>query len=509
LKKTDIINITTGKIQGSIEDKISIFKGIPYAEPPIGDLRLNTPQPKRPWDSVLDASNYRPIVPQPPPIGEELFPPPPQSEEECLNLNIWTPSCENEKRPVLFWIHGGSHIYGSGRLLNGRNICRRGNIVLVSINYRLGPLGYLYMPNAPTNIGQLDQIAALEWVHDNIEFFGGDSKNITIFGESAGATSVCTLMTMPKAKGLFRRVISQSSAMMAQNFKLSDRRTNSKLVLNELNLSITDLDEYRKIPVEKIIDAFIKAQQKAFLNKTEINLSPYIDNESIPKHPLKAIQEGYAKNIELIIGSNLEEWKFWRVFNPKFEELEESQIKEGLLYSMRITGEDENKLEDIISTYKKSREEIGLSMNIHEIYDAYMTDWIFRIPSLKFADAQSKHQKNTYMYMFNWKTPYANGRYGAMHALEVAFVFGSFWKDNFFTYPKKTPETEILSNKMMDYWISFARTGNPHSDNALKWPSYDAENRKTMIFDNKIEIVKDPLQSERKMWYNMNQWSQF
>jgi para-nitrobenzyl esterase len=138
-----------------------------------------------------------------------------------------------------------------------------------------------------------------------------------------------------------------------------------------------------------------------------------------------------------------------------------------------------------------------------------MTDNVFRIPSLKFADAQSKHQKNTYMYLFNWKTPFENGRYGAMHTLEIAFVFGSFWKDYFLALPKKTPETEILSNKMMDYWVSFARNGNPNFDGALNWPSYDIENRNTIIFDNKIEIVKDPFQLEREMWYNMKQWSQF
>ncbi len=176
---------------------------------------------------------------------------------------------------------------------------------------------------------------------------------------------------------------------------------------------------------------------------------------------------------------------------------------------MRIAGEDENKLEDLISTYKKSRKEIGLPLNIHETYEAYMTDYVYRIPSLKFAEAQSKHQKNTYMYMFNWKIPFDNGRYGAMHTLEIAFVFGSFWKDHYFSFPKKTPETETLSNKMMDYWVSFARNGNPNYDNALKWPSYYIENRNTMIFDNKIEIVENPLQMEREMWYNMKQWSHF
>ena len=503
-----VVETNTGKIEGYEEEDLKIFKGIPYAEPPIGELRLNAPEPKKPWSGVLDASEYKPVAPQPPPFTT-YFPPPPQSEEECLNLNIWTPGCDNRKRPVLFWIHGGSHIFGSGRLLNGRSISRKGDLVLVSINYRLGPLGYLYIPGAPSNIGQLDQIAALTWVRENIELFGGDSNNVTIFGESAGATSVCALMAMPKAKGLFNRAISQSGGVQPHGFELSGRKTTAEMILKELNLSNNDLDAYRKLPIEKIIDGFIKVQQKAFLNQIQLEFRPYIDNESLPQHPIKAIQEGYAKDIELIVGTNLEEWRFWRAFEPKFEERDPSQIKKRINNLMSSQGEDEMKIEEIINIYKKSREECSLPINIHEIYEAYMTDSIFRIPSIKFAEAQSKHQKSTYMYLFKWKTPFENGRFGAMHALEIAFVFGSFWEDYLFTFPKKIAETEALSDKMMNAWISFAKTGNPNHGGIPEWPSYNIQKRKTIVFDNKTEIWDDPLSKERKMWNQMKQWSQF
>ncbi|UCE14674.1 MAG: carboxylesterase family protein, partial [Candidatus Heimdallarchaeota archaeon] len=239
LKKTRIIYTETGKIQGYIEDGAHVFKGIPYAEPPVGELRLNAPESKKSWNDVLVALEYMPVAPQPP----DNFPPSHQNEADCLNLNIWTPGCDNKKRPVLFWIHGGSHIMGSGRLLNGRDLSRKGDIVLVSINYRLGPLGYLYIPGAPPNVGQLDQIMALTWVHDNIELFGGDSKNITIFGQSAGATSVCALMATPKATGLFNRVISQSGAVQPQGFEISTRKTTAEMILKELNLNHDDLQK--------------------------------------------------------------------------------------------------------------------------------------------------------------------------------------------------------------------------------------------------------------------------
>ena len=508
MKKTGIINTGSGKIRGYIGDGIQIFKGIPYAEPPIGDLRLNVPELKKPWDDVLEALKYKPVAPQPPPFTN-FFPPPPQSEDDCLSLNIWTPGCDNKKRHVMFWIHGGSHIYGSGRLLGARALPRKGDIVLVSINYRLGPLGYLYIPGAPSNIGQLDQIAALTWVRDNIELFGGDSDKITIFGESAGATSICTLMTMPKAKDLFYRAISQSGAVQPYAFELSDRETSAKLMLKELDLEYNDLDGFRSLPVDKIIQALIKTQQKAFSNRIQLEFRPYVDDESLPQHPIKAIEEGYAKDIELIVGTNLEEWRFWRAFEPNFEKIGSSQLQKRITNLLKAVGEDEDKLESIIETYKKSREKINPSLNLHEIYEAFMTDSIFRIPSIKFAEAQSKHQKNTYMYLFNWKTPFENGRYGAMHALEIAFVFGAFLDDYLFTFPKRTAETEVLSDKMMDAWISFAKTGNPNHANIPKWPTYDLEKRSTMIFDSKIEILNNPLHKEREMWNDMKQWSHF
>ncbi len=501
-----IIETKTGKIKGHEQDGIKMFKGIPYAEPPIGELRLSYPEPKTPWNGVLDASEYGPIAPQPLPILEQLFPLPPQSEEECLNLNIWTPECDDSKRPVMFWIHGGSHITGSGRLLNGRNISHKGNIVLVTINYRLGPLGYLYIPGAPANIGELDKITALKWVKENIESFGGDPDNITIFGESAGATSVCALMAMPKAKGLFNRAISQSGGLFP-GLEVSERKTTYEMILNELELGNGDIDEFRRLPVDKIINGLINTQIKAPLQM--VDLRPYIDDETLPQHPIKAIKEGFAKDIELIVGTNLEEWRLWRAFEPNFEKININAMKTRIKMIMSLSGDEEIDVEDLINVYTKSREEINMSMNIHDIYDAFMTDAIMRIPSIKFAEAQSEHQKNTYMYMFNWKNPFEGGRYGAMHGFEIAFVFGYFWEDFFWFFPKKTPETESLSDKMMKAWVSFAKSGVPNHENIPEWPPYNIENRSTIIFDDITEIWDDPLKKEREMWFNTNTWSQF
>jgi len=422
-KKTKIIETEAGKIQGYIDKDISIFKGIPYAEPPIGELRLNAPVLKTHWNGVLEAINFGPIAPQPPPFTN-YFPPPPQSETDCLTLNIWAPKIDDKKRPVMFWVHGGSHIYGSGQFY-GNNLARHGDVVVVTFNYRLGALGNLYFPDIPANILQLDQVTALKWVKNNIEFFGGDPNNLTVFGESAGATSICTLMAMPQAKGLFKRAIIQSAAPTPNGFNLSDRKLTTEWMIKELKLKPYDLEEFRKLPSEKIVKAMIKVQNKGIAKNVNIDFRPWVDGEIVPQHPIKAVNGGYAKEVELIIGTNLEEWKFWRAFEPNFQKMDLSKLKSRLQYS----GVEENELDQIINTYKKSLEENVPPSTPRDIFDMYMTDSRFRIPSIKFVEAQSKHQKDTYMYLFTWKTPFEDGKYGAIHALEIAFVFHTFMDD--------------------------------------------------------------------------------
>ena len=502
-KKTEIMETKAGKIQGYINKDISIFKGIPYAEPPIGELRLNSPVLKTSWDGVLEAIEFGPVAPQPPPFTK-YFPPPPQSEADCLTLNIWTPKIDDKKRSVMFWIHGGSHIYGSGQFY-GNNLASRGDVVVVTINYRLGALGNFYFPDAPANILQLDQVAALKWVNENIEFFGGNPDNLTVFGESAGGTSICTLLAMPQAKGLFNRAIVQSAAPSPNGFDISNRKLTAKRILDELRLKPYDLEEFRKLPYEKIIKAVNKVQIKGALKRGYIDFRPWVDGEIVPQHPIKAISEGYAKDVELIIGTNLEEWKFWRVFEPNFQDMDLSNLTARIQYD----GIEKKELDQIISTNSKVLEENELPSTPREIFDMYMTDSVFRIPSIRFAEAQSKYQKDTYMYSFAWKTPFENNKYGAMHALEIAFIFHTFMDDHLWIFPKRTKETVKLSEKMMDYWISFAKTGNPNNEEGTNWPQYDIEERKTLIFNTDIEVKEDPFRDEREMWNTLSNWSKF
>lgn len=507
MKTTDIINTTTGKIKGSIEDGISVFKGIPYAEPPVSELRLAAPMAKKPWDGEFEALKFGPEAPQPYNLNTPQ-PRPLQSEEESLTLNIWTPGIDDKKRPVMFWIHGGSFIYGSGTriIYHGKNLTKRGDVVLVTINYRLGAFANLILPGATPNVGMLDQIVALEWVRDNIKKFGGDPGNVTIFGESAGGAAVCTLMAMPKAKGLFNRAISQSGAAHPVGFIKSPLKYTTELTLEELDIKSDNLDEFRDLPALDIVKATFRLERKAFTQGFRLSHGPYVDGVQIPQHPLTALSEGYAKDIELIIGSNFEETKFWYMFNPEFKGMEPEELTKRLIRSLQTTVEREYDLEKIINTYKNSREENKLSSKPQDILDAFDTDHRFRMPAVKFAEFQSKHQKNTYMYLFSWQLP---NNYGAMHGLEIGFVFNRFFNVDIPTLPKKSEETETLSLNMMDSWVSFAKTGNPNHDGIPKWPSYDIEKRSTIVFDKNIKIWDDPLGKERELWYGMNTWSRY
>jgi para-nitrobenzyl esterase len=508
MKKTEIIETTTGKIQGYIENSISIFKGIPYAESPIGELRFSEPVLKESWDGILDALEFGPEAPQNiSPITPQPYPK--QDEANCLSLNIWTPANDEEKRPVMMWIHGGGFNQGSGSRVDVINLTRQCNVVLVTINYRLGPFANIVLPGIPGNIDMLDQITALKWIFNNIKFFGGDPSNITVFGESAGGQSVCILMAIPKAKGLFHRVISQSGRAMPQGYKYSDRKTTTKWLLEELNLKSDDLEGLRKIPAEKILQASGKIRPRATLKGMWLPWGPFIDGNILPEHPLKAIEKGFAKDVELIIGSNREEWKFFYMFNPNYKEIEPDALPRLMKRALKNVGEDEDKVDSIIRIYQKSREENFLLTSPQDILDAFNTDSIFRIPAIKFAEAHSKHQKNTYMYLFSWQSKFRGGIYGAMHGLDIAFVFDRFLDHDRGFNPKRTKETKNLSTRIMDAWTSFARTGNPNHKNIPQWPRYDSENRATIVFDNDIRIWNDPLKKEREMWNNMNIWKDF
>ncbi|HET6303159.1 MAG TPA: carboxylesterase family protein, partial [Myxococcota bacterium] len=317
-----VVETSVGRIEGLAEPGVQVFRGIPFAAPPVGALRFRAPQAPEPWTGVREATRFGPPAPQAPsPVmrmlggHDEL-----RWSEECLTLNVWTPAADRGRRPVLVWIHGGAFTTGSGGfpIYDGSSLARRGDVVVVTINYRLGALGFLALPafeqeegNVVGNFGLLDQMRALEWVRENAESFGGDPGNVTVFGESAGAMSLGALLGAPAACGLFRAAILQSGA--AHN--VSDAEQGERVAhvfAKELGVDPSDLRRLREAPAAAILEAQVRSVNALWGQVRGLAFQPVLDGRTLPRPPLDVVREGGARGVDLLVGTNLEEYKLYR-----------------------------------------------------------------------------------------------------------------------------------------------------------------------------------------------------
>ena len=501
MEKTKIIDTKAGKIQGIKDEGIEIFKGIPYTERIVGDLRFKLPVPAKKFPGVFLATEFGPISPQV--ISPKLLGPPnPQSEPDCLNLNIWTPSTDNDKRPVMVWIHGGGLRSHSQRSYDGTFLVKRGNVVLVTFNYRLNALGFSFIPGIVTApLGLLDQITALKWVRDNIEHFGGDHNNITIFGESAGGWSVSTLLAMPEAKGLFHRAIAQSGACNPAGFRASEGIDISKRVFSEMGIQYGDLDALRKISAYELVNAESKVWEEKLKEKHwPLTTPPYIDGEYIPEHPLVLIRKGAAAEVDLLVGTNLNESTSMKPDDSNyFKEVSENGMHNWIKLVLKTLGQNEDKAESLINAYRETRKHEGF-LSAQKVLDAFLTDFEFHISAIRTAEAQSIQNPNTYMYLFTWPSPFMDGKFGAFHTCEIPFVFGMLDTPDWSIFSDTSEEAKKHSEKIMDAWIAFARTGNPSHSGIPEWPKYNTQKRSTMMLGKEIKAVDDPYGIERMAW---------
>ena len=501
MEKTKIIDTKAGKIQGIKDEGIEIFKGIPYAERIVGDLRFKPPVPAKQFPGVFLATEFGPISPQV--ISPKLLGPPnPQSEPDCLNLNIWTPSADKDKRPVMVWIHGGGLRSHSQRSYDGTFLVKRGNVVVVTLNYRLNALGFSFIPDVVTApLGLLDQITVLKWVRDNIEHFGGDQNNITIFGESAGGWSVSTLLAMPEAKGLFHRAIAQSGACNSAGFRASEGIDISKRVFSEMGIQYGDLDALRKISAYELVNAESKVWEEKLKEKHwPLTTPPYIDGEYIPEHPLELIRKGAAAGVDLLVGTNLNESTSMKPDESnKFKEVSENGMHNWIKLVMKTLNQNEDKAKSLINAYRETRKEEG-SLPAQKVLDAFLTDFEFHISAIRTAEAQSTQNPNTYMYLFTWPSPFMDGKFGAFHTCEIPFVFGMLDTPDWSIFSDTSEEAKKHSEKIMDAWIAFARTGNPSHSGIPEWPKYNTKKRSTMMLGKEIKAVDDPYGTERIAW---------
>jgi para-nitrobenzyl esterase len=505
---TDDHTVTTsyGTLQGTEDGGVTAFRGVPYARAPIGALRFRPPERPEPWTSVRDATRVGPVAPQAQsPIGDLLGVSVARADEDCLSLNIWTPSVDGGRRPVLLWLHGGAFVIGAGSqdLYNGARLARRGDVVIVTINYRLGLLGFLRgrelcgeALDSTGNEAILDQIAALEWVRDEIAAFGGDPTNVTVFGESAGSISVAALLTMPRARGLFHRAILQSGSLNLLTTPAAAGRTASA-ILSDLDLAPAEAGRLRELPVATLLDA----QNRATPRSAGVAYAPVADGADIPSAPFDAIADGSARGVPVLIGTNLDELKLYRFMDPAVNTLDEAGLRTRCEAAAPGIGRDgTSNAARLIETYREARAARGQGTAPADLWFAIATDQIFRSPAMQLAESHAAHTSQTYAYLFTWQSPAMGGVLGAGHAIEVPFVFGTLDDPGLGRLVGDTPATRALSERMQDAWLAFARTGNPATESLPHWPAYDASRRATMVFGDEIEAVNAPYEPERAFW---------
>jgi para-nitrobenzyl esterase len=479
-----IATTSTGKVKGLhvSEPDVMVFKGVPYGQSTAGANRFKAPKPVAKWQGVKDALKFGNVCPQGGDVGRttkvkgELLP----ISEDCLVLNIWTPDLEKKARPVMVWFHGRGFYAGAGseRLYDGARLADRGGVVVVTVNHRLNVFGHLYLGKiggdefaTSGNAGVQDMQLALEWVRDNIAAFGGDGKNITIFGESGGGAKVSTLLGVPSAKGLFQRGIIQSGPRL-NGTPLATAIKNTETVMNKLGVKTAA--ELQAVPMEKLLAAVTTT------GRTTPDFGPVTDGKYLPADMFVPAAVPSAHNVPVIIGSNRDEYSLYARELPNFGKRTEAEVREELKSAYG------NSVDELLAAYKQSRP------------NASPWDWMigirssrFHIGTVRLAEAQSKVAP-TYVYSFDFE-PTATLK--AAHGAEIPFVFSNATSD-----PNARPGAKETEDAMSEAWIAFARTGKPNHPGMPEWPTYNTTTRPMMVFDAKTAVVNDLRSQERKVW---------
>ena len=483
-----VVEVSSGRLSGSAEGPLSVFRGVPYARPPVGSLRFGAPLAPEGWTGVRDATIYGPAAAQsaidviyvP---GFSLWEGIGATSEDCLTLNVWTPGLSG-RRPVLVWFHGGAFLKGSGSqaLYDGATLAHRGDVVVVTANYRLGAFGFLGLDEEPfaPNAGLLDQLAVLDWVADHAAVFGGDARNVTIMGESAGAVSVTALMTAPGAAGRFHRGVAQSGAGRRLPSARKASETADRL-LARLGLDRSRVRELFALPTERILSAQVAVSVDVRRDDIGAGFQPWVDGEVLSGQAVEGLTAGSAAGVPFLAGTNEHEMNLWRVLEPGLRSLDEA----GLAFRVqRLVGEAAGAL---VAAYRAARPTAGPA----ELWQAIWSDREFRIPSLRATEAHSGHGP-AYSYLFTWRSP-APG-IGACHGVELPFVFGTLDSKGADAFAGSGPAAEALAATVQDAWLSFARTGDPG------WPAYDIDARPTMLLGEHCGVTDDPSAAERVAW---------
>ncbi|MGF1431960.1 carboxylesterase/lipase family protein [Kitasatospora sp. LaBMicrA B282] len=487
-----VVRAPGGAVRGAWEAGIAVFRGIPFAEPPVGALRFAAPRPARSWDGVRSAVSFGPPPPQGGALGMAALAQD-AAGDDWLTLNIWSPDPGAGARlPVLVWIHGGAYTVGMSGLpeYDGARLARHG-VVVVTFNYRVGFEGFGQLEGAPANRGLLDQVAALGWVNEGIRAFGGDPDRVTVFGQSAGAGSVAALLAMDRAAGagLFARAVAQS---VQGTFFTPDLAADiAAACAAELSLrpTVADLSTVPAARLSAAGDA-VGARMAAWAHRwgpvahRSIPFSPVVDGVLLPVTPWQALADGAGRDIDLLVGHTRDEQRLLTALDGLLGQVTPDQAATAL----RVFGpgpDGERRYRAAWSAADPDR-----------LYELVLSDWLFRMPTLRLAESQTTAGGRAHVYELTWSAPGLGGVLGACHGLDVPLVFGNLDRGQpaALIGDGPSPEAEALSSRMRAAWVAFATHGDPG------WPGYDREERLVQLFDETPTVTAYPEETSRRIW---------